>query len=180
MKTVRWILVVAFALASASTGFAGEMPEMPKPTAEHKALAAFVGEWAGSGEMKPGPFGPGGPMEWTETCSWFGGAEFNVVCKSKGTGPMGPMKGLGIIGYNPEKKVYTHYGIDNHGWTGHSKGTVDGKTWTYKSKESMDGKEFHSMFTMTMESPTRMTFSWSMSEDGETWAVMMDGVSEKK
>ena len=119
-------------------------------------------------------------MTWTEDCSWFGEAGFHVVCKSKGTGPMGPTKGLGIIGYNPEKKVYTHYGVDTGGWAGLSEGTLTGDAWTFSSSDTMDGKTYHSRFIMKMESPTRMAFQWEMSEDGTNWTVMMEGVTEKK
>lgn len=182
MKTLRLMLVVTFALFSASVAFAGEeeAPEipMPEPTAEHKVLEMWVGKWNGTAELQPGPFGPGGPMTWTEECSWFAGAGFNVVCKSKGSGPMGPSIGMGIMGYNPAKKVYTHYGLDSSGWAGFSEGTRSGDTWTFQSTETMEGKTYHSRFTMTM-SPTEMTFTWEMSEDGENWMAMMEGTSKK-
>ncbi|MFH1267696.1 MAG: DUF1579 family protein, partial [Planctomycetota bacterium] len=167
MMKFKWGVVAALVLVLTGVGFAEEPAGPPQPTAEHKVLGMFVGDWAGSGEMKPGPHGPGGPMSWTEKCSWFGGAEFNVVCKSEGTSPTGPMKGLGIMGYNTEKKVYTHYGIDSNGWTGHSEGTRTGESWTYQSKDTMGGKTYHSRFTLTMETPTRMAFTWEMSEDGK-------------
>jgi hypothetical protein len=180
MKILRLLVVVTLALFSISIGFAEEASGPPQPTAEHKELAIWLGGWTGNGEMKPGPFGPGGTMQWTEDCSWFAGAEFNVICKSKGSGPMGPMVGLGIIGYNPAKKVYTHYGVDNNGWSGYAEGNRSGDSWTFQSTETMEGKTYHSRFTMTMQSPTEMTFTWEMSEDGENWMAMMDGTSKKK
>ncbi len=181
MTYFRWIAVTSLALfVVPAVGFGEEAAAMPQPTDEHKVLEMFVGKWAGSGEMQSGPFGPGGPVAWTEDCSWFGEAGFHVVCKSQGTAPMGPMQGLGIMGYNPVKQVYTHYGIDTYGWTGMSEGTRSGDSWTYHSEETMEGKTFHSRFTMKMESPTKMAFSWAMSEDGETWTEMMSGESEKQ
>lgn len=173
------MLVIALALFGTSVVLAEEPAQQPQPTPEHKKLAMWLGSWTGSGEMKPGPFGPGGPMNWTEECSWFAGAEFNVVCKSKGNGPTGPMVGLGIVGYKPEKKVYTHYGVDNNGWSGYSEGNRSGDTWTFTSTETMEGKTYHSRFAMKMETPVKMTFTWEMSEDGKNWIVMMDGVSKK-
>lgn len=180
MKILRSLVVVALALFVTSVGFAEELSGPPQPTAEHKELAMWLGSWAGSGEMKAGPFGPGGPMKWTEDCSWFAGAEFNVVCKSEGEGPMGPVKGLGIVGYNPSKKVYTHYGVDNTGWSGYAEGSRSGDTWTFQSTETVEGKTYHSRFKMIMKSPKEMTFTWEMSEDGKTWTAMMDGTSKKK
>ena len=170
-------LVVVLALVSV-LGSAQEATG-PQPTAEHKQLAIWLGKWAGSADMKPGPFGPGGQMKWTEECSWFGGGEFHVVCRSEGQGPSGPMNGLGIIGYDAEKKVYTHYGVDSSGWAGLSEGHRSGDTWTFTSQETMGGKTFDSRFIMTMESPKRMSFTWAVSEDGSTWTTLMDGTSEK-
>lgn len=180
MKICRWIVLASLVLLLNPGAFGQEPAGAPQPTEQHKALEMFVGKWAGDGEMKPGPFGPGGEVKWTEECSWFGGAGFNVLCKSQGTTPMGPMQGLGIMGYNPAKKVYTHYGVDTNGWAGMSEGTRTGDSWTYHSEDVMEGKTIHGRFTMTMESPTRMSFTWAMSEDGETWNEMMEGVSEKQ
>ena len=180
MRLSRRIAVLALVLFSASFTLAGEPPERPKPTAEHEALGQWVGSWAGKGEMKPGPFGDGGPMAWTEECSWFGGGKFNVVCKSEGSGAMGPMKGLGIIGYDVNKKAYVHFGVDSGGWMNYALGERTGDTWTFTAKEQMGEQVFHSRFSMTMESPGRMTFSWEMSENGTDWNLMMDGTSEKQ
>jgi len=104
------LVLIGFAIAGA------EEPLEPQLEPEHEALEMWVGKWSGQGEMKPGPFGPGGPMSWTEDCTWFEGSKFHVVCRSEGTSPMGSMKGLGIAGYIPEKGVYTHYGVDNTCW----------------------------------------------------------------
>lgn len=173
-------IVGLFMLLALAVIVVADEPMVPQPTAEHQELQKWVGSWTGQGEMKPGPFGPGGPMSWTEECSWFEGSKFNVVCRSEGTSPMGPMKGLGIVGYNAGKGVYTHYGVDNTGWSGYSEGTHTGNTWTFQSKETMGDKTFHSRFEMTMVSPKKMEFSWAMSEDGTNWVVVMDGTSEKK
>lgn len=182
MKIRGSFVAICVLALSIGIGHAEEPAEIPMPelTPEHKKLEVWVGEWSGSGEMKPGPFGPGGPMNWTEKCSWFGDTGFHIVCKSEGTGPMGPSKGLGIISYNTEKKVYTHVGIDTGGWMGISEGTLSGNDWTFQSKETMGDKTYHSRFTMKMDCPSKMAFQWEMSEDGENWAVMMDGTSAKK
>lgn len=180
MKTPRLLAVIAVALLSITLGLAEEPAGPPKPTPEHKAMEVWIGTWAGSGEMKPGPMGNGGPMSWTEECSWFGGAGFNVVCKSKGTGPEGPQQGIGIMGYDPAKKVYTYYGVDTTGWMGASDGTRSGDTWTFTSMDAMGGKTYHGRYSSTLTSPTHATFKYEISEDGETWTTVMDGTSEKK
>jgi len=179
MKRISAVLVTCvLLLIPAALAEEAQMPT-PQPTEQHEVLEMWVGKWSGEAEMKPSPFGPGGPMKWTEDCSWFGGVGFHVVCTSEGSGPMGDMQGLGIITYNPEKGVYTHYGIDSAGWTGHSEGSLEGDTWSFQSKESMGGQEFYSRFSMTEVSPGVMTFVWQTSEDGETWVTLMEGTNRK-
>jgi hypothetical protein len=180
MRILTSLVIISLAPFSASSGFAEEAPEMPQPTAEHKALGKFVGKWLGTAELQPGPFGPGGDMSWTEECSWFGGSEFQIVCKSKGDTPMGPMKGLGIMTYNPVKQVFVHFGIDNNGWTNYAEGTRSGDTWVYQNEETMEGKTFQSRFTVALKSDTESTFSWEISEDGKNWMTLMEGSNKKQ
>lgn len=157
-----------------------DMSTVEAPSPGHETLGMWVGQWKGKGILEESPMGPGGPMEWTEDCDWFGGAKYNVICKSEGTGPMGDTKGLGISGYNPATDEYTHFGIDTSGWTGHSTGTRDGNVFQFTSTETMEGETFYSRFTMDMENPNKMLFSWETSPDGENWTKLMDGVSEKQ
>lgn len=174
------LLVIPLALFTTAVAFAEEPTGSPQPTAEHKELATWLGSWTGSAKIKPGPLGPGGAMNWTEECSWFAGAEFHVICKSKGEGPAGPMVGLGIVGYNAAKKAYTHYAVDNSGWSGYSEGNLSGDTWTFTSTETVEGETYQSRFAIKLETPAKMTFTWEMSEDGKNWIAMMDGVSNKQ
>ena len=111
-RTVGLWAVFAMVTVAAQT----QPPQAPKPGPEDKKLDYFVGKWTHTGEMKPGPMGPGGKASWTETCEWFEG-RFAIVCRSDGKGPMGPMKGLGIMSYSPEEKVYTYVGTDSGGMT---------------------------------------------------------------
>jgi len=116
-------------------------------------------------------------MAWTESCAWFEGGGFHVVCTSEGTSPMGPSKGLGIIGYNAARKVYTHYGVDNSGWSGYAEGTRSGDTWTYSSEETVGDQVYRTRYAITRKSSTEVSFTWEMSEDGTTWTVIMEGTS---
>jgi hypothetical protein len=179
MNVLRIFFGVCLFVGAIAVGSAEE-PQMPQPTAEHQALGMWVGSWSGEGEIKPGVFGPGGPMTWTEECSWFEGTKFHVVCTSETTTPMGPIKGLGIFGYNPGKQVHTHYGVDSNGWSAYSEGSRSGKTWTYQNEEIMGGQTYHTRATMTMTSPDTVAFKWEVSEDGETWTLLMEGTSTKE
>ena len=179
MNAAKAMLAVSCLIALPLAAAAQEAP-MPQPTAEHEVLGTWVGEWSGEGEMKPGPFGEGGPMTWSEQCTWFEGGRFHVICRSQGSGFMGPVTGLGIIGYNPGKQVYTQYGVDSNGWSAYAEGTRSGDTWVFRSQEVMGDTVYQTRATMTMTSPDTLTFAWEISEDGENWTLLMDGTSSRK
>jgi hypothetical protein len=173
--------IVMFALVTVvSTTALAQPAAAPKPTAEHQKLGYFVGTWSMTGEMKPSPFGPGGKMTSTDTCEWFQG-NFAVVCHSQGASPMGPMKGIGVMGYNAEEKVYTYYGVDNSPMNMASvpKGTIQGDTWTFADEAMMGGQKIKSRFVMKIVSPTSYTMKWE-TEQGGKWASVMEGTVTKK
>jgi hypothetical protein len=146
----------------------------PKPGPEVKKLDYFVGKWTSEGEIKPNPMMPAGKFSSSDSCSWFKGG-FHVVCTSKGSGAMGAMQGLGMLGYNSEDKVYTYDGIDNTGHMEHSKGTTDGKTWSYTGEDKMGGKTIYGRYSITDLTPDSYTFKWEMSEDSKAWNAVMEG-----
>jgi Protein of unknown function (DUF1579) len=177
-RAIQALVVVAISTAGS---LAAQPKPAPKPTAEHQKLSYFVGSWTSSGEMKPSPFGPGGKITATETCEWFDG-RFAVVCRSQGTSPMGPTKGIGFMGYNTEEKVYTYYGVDNSPMNMASvpKGTITGQTWTYNDEAMMGGKKIKSRFVLNITSPTSYTFKWETEEAPGKWAPIMEGTATKK
>jgi|SRR6266850_4787221 len=85
------LIFVGVALAQAPSG-------PPKPGPEHQKLAYFAGKWSSEGDVKPGPFGPGGKVTFTETCEWFDG-NFALVCHSDGKMQDLPHKGLSVMGW---------------------------------------------------------------------------------
>jgi hypothetical protein len=175
-------LLTAFGLLSAAGAPAASAQGAPsaQPGPEHKRLGYFVGRWTTDGEMKPGPMGPGGKIRATDTCEWFQGG-FAVVCRSEGTMPSGPSRSLGILGYNPEEKVYTYYGIDNTAMNMASvpKGTVQGDTWTYIDQGTMGGQEWKSRVVIKQLSPTEYTFRMEMQGPDGKWIPMMESRSTK-
>ena len=180
MRSTFNTLVMCVATAAGLAAAAAQPPQAPKPGPEHKRLDYFVGKWAHTGEMKPGPMGPGGKMSWTDTCEWFEGG-FAVVCRSEGKGPMGPMKGIGILGYSPEEKVYTYFGADNSpmAMTSVPKGTVQGDTWTYHDEGVMGGQKFKTRVTIKQVSPKEQTFTMEMQGADGKWMPMMESKGTK-
>jgi hypothetical protein len=173
---------IAFLVACLATAtlVSAQAPKAPTPGPEHQRLAYFTGKWTSEGEMKESPFGPGGKFTSNDDCQWFEG-KFAVVCRTEGKGPMGPMKGLGIMSYHGEEKVYTYYGLDNSGMTMTSiaRGTVQGSTWTYTDESMMGGKKIKGRYTMQEVSPTSYTFKWEMQDDAGKWNTMMEGKAAK-
>ena len=139
-----------------------------------------MGKWTAEGEMKPGPMGPGGKMKSSDTCEWFDG-RFSVICRAEGTGPMGPGKNLGILGYSTEEKVYTYYGVDNSGMTMASvpRGNVKGDTWTYTDESMMGGNKVKSRVTIKEVSPASHTFRMEMQGPDGKWVPVTESTSTK-
>jgi hypothetical protein len=178
MKRPSSFLAVLAVVSAAGVQFAAA--QAPKPGPEHARLGYFVGKWTSEGEWKPGPMGPGGKTRSTDTCEWFEG-RFSVICRAEGTTPMGPTKNIGILGYSPEEKVYTYYGVDNTNMTMASvpKGTVRGDTWSYTDEGMMGGKKVKSRVTIKELSPTEYTFRMEMQGPDGKWAPMMESKNTK-
>ncbi len=177
----RGIFGVAICLLlSAGLTLAQAPGEMPKPGPEHKKLGYFVGKWTAEGEMKPNPFMPAGKFTSHDACEWFEGG-YAVVCRYEGKGPMGPTKGLGIMGYSTEEKAYTYYGLDNTAMAMSSvpRGTVQGATWVYDDEGKMGGKMVKSRYTIKETSPTSYTFKWDMLGEDGAWKTIVEGKSTK-
>jgi hypothetical protein len=90
---------------------------------------------------------------------------------------MGAVKGVGIMSYSPEEKVYTYYGADSTGMTMASvpRGTVQGNTWTFTDEGMMKGQKVKSRMTLTVQSPTAYTFNWEMLGADGKWNSIMEG-----
>ena len=178
--TLTTLAVLAAVSVSGVQSVAAQAAQAPKPGPEQQRLGYFVGKWTVAGEMKPGPMGPGGKFTASDDCQWFEG-RFTVICRSEGTMPVGPSKSLGILGYSPEEKVYTYYGVDNTNMTMSSvpKGTVQGDTWTYTDEGTMGGQKFKSRVTIKELSPTSYTFRMEMQGPDGKWMPMMESKNTK-
>jgi hypothetical protein len=175
------VLAVACVIACASSAALAQDPGgPPKPGPEHQKLGYFVGKWKSEGEMKDNPMMPGGKFEMQDDCAWFDG-KFAVVCNSQGKGPMGPMKGLGIMSYSAEDQAYTYYGLDNVGMVMSTvpKGKVEGKTWTYSDESKMGGQTVKSRYVMEELSATQYTFKWQVQGPDGNWQTIAEGKATK-
>ena len=154
--------------------------DAPKPGPEHKKLEYYTGKWSSESEVKANPFMPPGKYTSTDACGWFQGG-FAVVCHSDGGGPMGPMKGMGIMGYSSGgEDVHLLRRRQQRDGLGHRvPGSVQGDTWVYTDESKMGGKLVKSRYTMKLLSPTAYTFKWEMQGEGGAWSTLMEGKSTK-
>lgn len=175
---MKRVVVFSLALALLSAGgLLAQAPPMPKVGPEHKRLGYFLGQWSSEGEMKKSPFGPPGKMSFKERNESFPGGFF-VVAHSEMKGPMGEGKGLSLMGYDAEAKVYTYTAINSMGMAETSKGTVQGDTWTWNSESKMAGKPVKTRFMIKELSPTSYSYKWEVME-GKTWSTIMEGKATK-
>jgi hypothetical protein len=166
-----------FAFVAFSGIASAQAPPEPKPGPEHESLKYFVGKWTSTGEEKPSPMGPGGKFTMTDNCELFSGGFF-VVCKSTGKRPTGTAQGLGIMGYDNEKKLYTYTGIDSTmgDHVDVATGKKEGDVWTYTATMEMGGKKMQGRYIMNSVTPNSYAFKMEMAAEGSSdWQTMMEG-----
>jgi len=169
-------------LATVLSGLAAAVPALPEPPKAGPELARldyFVGQWHSTGTMKAGPWGAGGPMSGEDDCQKMPGGFF-VVCRSEGSGPMGPLHGLGVLGYDAPKKVYTWNGFNSMGENESAAGRISGKVWTYTGEHALGGSSYQTRYTITEGTATSYDFKAETSRDGKTWSAVMEGHVTKK
>jgi Protein of unknown function (DUF1579) len=178
MRKLFASLVVA-TLMLLAVGSAQTPPPMPNPGPEHKKLDYFAGDWTLEGDMKPGPFGPGGKVSMTEHNEWLPGGFF-LVTHSDGTTPMGKATGLAVFGYNPDEKAYTYQEFNSMGESTSARGIVNGYTWSWNNEEKMGDKIMKGRYTVTQLSPTSYNFKFEMAPERGDFATVMEGKATKK
>jgi len=165
--------IMTFAVGALAQG-----SQMPKPGPEHQRLHYYVGEWKSEGAMKPSAYGPGGTSTVINHNRMLG--DFFLVLESEGTGPMGPVKEVAVIGYDSNRKTYTFDQFSTRGEHGTATATVSGDMWTWLIPEvDMGGKKVKGRFTIKEVSPTEYTYKYDTSVDGGAWTNALEGKATK-
>jgi len=151
----------------------------PKPGPEHKRLERMLGQWNYEGEAKASPLGPAGKVTGLETCEWFQGG-FGVVCRTKGTGPKGPMTTMSVMSYDAARKAYTYYAISSQGDNIFVRGNISGNVWTFEDTMQAEGQAMKIRATVTEESPTVSVFKLEVGPADGQMMVIEEGRSTKK
>lgn len=174
---MRVFASLAIAVVLASSGVAAQPPK-PTPGPEHKRIAYFAGQWKFEGEAKESPLGPAGKMSGTESCEWFAGG-FQLVCRTKGTGPRGAFTSMSVLSYDPGRKAYTYYAASSLGDNIFVRGQVQDKVWTWSDEATIEGKKMKIVATVTEEGAATTSFKLEVSADGGPMTVVETGKSTK-
>jgi hypothetical protein len=174
IATVVGLLTVCGGILSGQAG------QAPKPGPEHQKLAAFVGNWAFTGEMKPGPMGPGGKLTGTDRIQWLPG-NFFLERRFEMKGQMGEMRGLEILGFDAAKNAHTYSYFDSTGASGLGTMTMSGSTWSATGTASMGGKVMPERCNLSFAAGSAsLNIRCDVSTDGgKTWMPMIEGTATK-
>jgi hypothetical protein len=173
-----FLYLCIFALLATISSQAQTGPPTPAP--ELKQLDFLSGDWTAEGTINPGPGMPGGKFSSTSNAEWMQGNFFLVEHSDMDMAGMGKMKELAVLGYDPDRKVYTYTAFNSMGEAENSTGTVNGDTWTWLSDEHMGGMTMKGRFTMKVLSPTSYNMKFELSQDGSNWMTGMEGKATKK
>ena len=168
------LVVLAVALSAALAGAQTPTAEAPPPGPEVEKLGYFVGAWSTEGETKESAQGPAEKVSGRDMCRWMPG-KFFVTCRLEHKSPARAVMALGVMGYDPEKKVYTSASYNNLGQTESATGTFEDGTWTWSSDRILGGKPVKSRIVMSDTTPSRYKFRWETSENGKSWRTRMTG-----
>ncbi len=175
---MKYLKGIAVFIALTASALLAQGPPMPKAQPEHQKLHYFVGEWKSEGEMRASPFGPAGKYTSTDHNYMLG--DFYLVMQSEGSGPMGPIKEIAMMGYDPKAKQYTYEGFNSMGEHESSLGILSGNTWTWTSPEQeIGGKKAKGRFILKEASPTSFTYTFESSVNGGPWTNIMEGKATK-
>ena len=172
------VLVLSLVIFAAALSLA-QGPPTPTPAPELKKLDYFVGTWKTTGELKPGPMGPGGKFTEIGHNEWMAG-HFFLVERTDISGSMGKFVEVAYLGYNAQEKTYTYDAFNSGGEAEHAKGNVEGDTWTWTSTEKMGTQTMKGRFTITIASATSYSFKFEIApEGGSDYTTVVEGKSTK-
>ena len=172
MKHILAVLTTGFLLTCLLVAQAPQQGPAPRP--EQQMMGYFVGDWKLEGTMKVGPTTPGGPFTSTEHSEWVPGSFF-VETHSSMKSPMGNIRGMRVMEYNPADKVYTYNAYNSLGEHQVALGHVQGNVWTWIAEEKMNGATVNGRYTITLVSPTSYTFKSEVATPSGGWSTVMEG-----
>ncbi len=174
-RRIPMIFAALALLLCTAIAFAQAPAAPPKPGPEVKQMAAMIGTWSTTYEIKPGMGMPGGKGTSTSTCSWTAGG-FGVSCTEKlDLGAMGKSTSVSLMFYDSEAKNYVHSEVSSDGEAFTTRGVVNGDTWVFESDMTMGGKPMHNRFTLTYTSKETNEMKYEIGPDANSMQLIMTG-----
>jgi hypothetical protein len=175
---MRWkflaiVLGVVVAASSHSHTFGAQAQ---KPAGEIEKLAAFLGHWNASGEVKGSDSGKGSMKINSEiTCNWAANHGF-LICDQIIHLPDGDRNDLSIYTYSEKDHAFAFFGITRGSKEARTtKLTIEGNVWTYSSSETDGGKQTEYRTTNRFTSTSNLIWRAEYSQDGEHWTTTAEG-----
>ncbi|HWP91425.1 MAG TPA: DUF1579 domain-containing protein [Thermodesulfobacteriota bacterium] len=158
--------------------------EYATPNENHKVLGALVGDWDYTVKWWMTPDGEPEVSTGTSEVEWIMGGRF-IQYEVEGTSMGQPFEGLGITGYDNEKKQYRSVWIDNMG-TGimTASGSYDPNTKTITDQGTFscpaEGEKAFRAVTKIVDN-NNFTYEWYMNgPDGKEFRAMEIVYTRKK
>jgi hypothetical protein len=141
-------------------------PALSQPGPDHERLGLLVGRWKTDGFVRPGDWGPSARIVAVDTYEWLDGGFFLFHRFDAVVGP-DEVKGIEIIGYDPESRNYRGVSFDNQGAAGTFHASLAGRVW----KSWGPSQRFAGTFSAD---GCTLSGAWERSSDGTNWLPWMD------
>ncbi len=147
--------------------------EMPQPTAGHRKLEKFSGNWLGEEKMHPSQWDPKGgtAVGKMNTRLDLGGFASISDYKQERGGKI-TFSGHSVMTFDPKKDVYTMHWFD---CVGSAPEVFTGKFDGEKIVMAHGGPGMHAKMTYMFTGPEEMTSKMEMSQDGQGWMTLFEG-----
>ena len=152
--------------------------DMPKPTADHKRLEKFAGIWKGTEKMHPSQWDPKGSEAQATTRSRVAVGGFAVAGDyEQRQGSTVTFEGHAVYTWDAQaKQVVLHWFDSMGGGVDVFRGNWNGDKLELQCQNVMG----HWRMTSDLSKPGVMTSRMEGSQDGKTWAPMMDGTYRRE
>ena len=149
--------------AAASQPAAAPTPAPPKAAPELQKLAFLVGDWIHEEVIHPGPMGPGGPGKGRSKAQWILGDQHLYVNYVSRNAAVGTIEARGLLGWDPDKKVYRMDWFDNQGQAVHYSGdfTPEG-VLILTAEYNFQGKPVKEVFSIQKQEGGKVLFTSAM------------------
>jgi hypothetical protein len=92
---------------------------------------------------------------------------------------MGDTRGVRVMEYNADDKVYTYNAYNSLGEHQMAIGRVQENTWIWTSEAKLNGVIAKGRYTITVVSPVAYTFKYETLTSTGSWTSVMEGKATK-